>query len=164
MGCSTPQLPSSFTNITRTISNESGHRIKIKSYFNQVNPPIDTIVQINLKNDESHTAKGVYAFTEMQYAVSEGLIETIVSVDSVVVVFDNEKFDIHCSSLIYLNCSVNSFARNIILDNPDSFTSGISRGYTLQSMSKGSIEWVYTITELDYEDAIDCKGDPRCDG
>ena len=143
-----PQLPSSFTNLVRTISNESGHQARIVTYFNQYDPSLDTIVQIDLRDGESHTLEGIYAFTEVQYRLQESLIETYVFVDSVVVIFDSEKSDVHC-----LEITKNSYSEDSVIG--------------LISYSNGSVdmqEIKHIISREDHENAKDCNGHPRCGG
>ena len=160
-GCSVPQLPSSFTPITRIISNESDYTVLIKSYFNQANNPrLDTLVEISLSPGEKHTAEAVYAFHEMQYSVQEGLIETLVSVDSVVVIFDSEKYQVHCL-VVNPNCNVDKLDRKIILSDP--VTNDLEHlGYDLEKNGENNREWIYTISNQDYGDAVNCNGHPRC--
>ncbi len=117
-GCTDRGTTPSSTKITRIIKNESDYPVLIKSYFNQPDPPLDTVAEINLNTGESHSATGFYVSGPLTSSrVEEGLIETLVSVDSVVVVFDNEKYQVHCL-VLNPNCNVDKLDRKIILSDP----------------------------------------------
>ena len=137
--------------LTRIISNESTHEIIVRSHFNQYDPLLDSIVQIELKSGEKYTTTGEFSAQNLIHleVFSNAYIETSRSVDSVIVIFDNEKYQIYCNKFIPNGCPEGSIPSKLIIPLPESYHNGD--------------EILFAISEQDYKNAKDCNGHPKCD-
>ncbi len=138
--------------ITRKIINTSGVDAEIRSYFNSSYD--NKIQKYTIKNGQEFVENGTFLIPE---EVGGGRPETDIewtgSVDSIIVIFNGNKFQRHCSYLSTEDCA--TLERCIIMDLVS--TSEKNRGYNLVESHGNYREYHYIITKEDYENAEDCN-------
>ena len=166
------EIGDTYYHITRTIRNESGREIKIISYFKESFSSeygIDTVI-IDLIDGADHSVYGDFTSIRAKAPLSSAPIESIHSADSVVVVFDSTKYEVHCNIFFMptpANCT-SSIEENIIISSPSSIHGGANvppeeLGYHVENANFNVGEWVYIFTDKHYKNAEDCAGTHYCE-
>ena len=142
--------------ISRRINNASGVDVQISSYVNSLHG--SEMKKYIVENGEEYIENGAFLIPEnVGGGVPETEIEWTGSIDSTIVIFNELKFQLHCSDLSIDGST--TYDRSIVLGLVG--TSLKNRGYELVKAQGNYREYLYTITKEDYENAEDCNG--SCD-
>jgi len=131
--------------ISRTLQNNSTKSVVIKSYYNEEYS--FKVVEYTMPDGDTFTESGKY-FDPCIGGVRTLDVEWIGNVDSVQVIFDNSKVQMHYVDLQIPGGS--TYENNVILDG---VSSASQRGYILVNSGRGFRDYLYEITEEDFNNA-----------